>query len=95
MRVPSTFEEQNKATKEVKRSKIQILVGKKRNHFATAGALIASISMIAFSGSEKPTSQALVEVSHQEIPLLQMQQGFDLGWDYNTRELSLDMQVDD
>jgi hypothetical protein len=64
MRVPSTYEKQNKATKEVNRSKIQILVGKKRNHFATAGALIASISMIAFSGSEKPTSQALVEVNH-------------------------------
>jgi hypothetical protein len=42
--------------KELNRSKIQILVGKKRNHFATAGALIASISMIAFSGSDKPTS---------------------------------------
>lgn len=42
--------------KELKRSKIQILVGKKRSHFATAGALIASISMIAFSGSDKPAS---------------------------------------
>jgi hypothetical protein len=67
------------------------LVGKKRNHFATAGALIASISMIAFSGSEKPTSQALVEVNHQDIPLLQTPPNFDMNWDYNARELSLDV----
>jgi hypothetical protein len=52
--------EKPKKNKELKRSKIQILMGKKRNNFALSSALIASISMIAFSGSEKPNSQALV-----------------------------------
>lgn len=45
-----------KKNKEVSRSKVSILVGKKRSNLLTAGALIASISMIAFSGSEKPAS---------------------------------------
>lgn len=44
-------------------------MGKKRNHFATAGALIATISMIAFSGNDPKPSNALVEVDHKEMPL--------------------------
>jgi hypothetical protein len=61
--------------KEIKRSKFQILVGKKRSHFATAGALIASISMIAFSGNTN--SQDLAE------PIQQFSQRdtFYLGYD--------------
>jgi hypothetical protein len=50
-------------------------VGKKRSHFATAGALIASISMIAFSGNTN--SQDLAE------PIQQFSQRdtFYLGYD--------------
>lgn len=58
-------------------------MGKKRSHFATAGALIASISMIAFSG-DKPNSQALVEVNHQEMPLMHSSD-FDIGFDWEMK----------
>ena len=60
---------QKQKNKEIKRSKIQILVGKKRNNFATAGALIATISMIAFSGNDTKSSTALVEIDHKEMPM--------------------------
>jgi hypothetical protein len=69
------------------------LLGKKRNHFAAAGALIASISLLAFSGQDKPASQALVEVNHQEMPLLQSFD-YDLALNYNSCELSLDVGLD-
>ena len=80
-----------KKNTELKRSKIQILVGRKRNHFATAGALIASVSMIALSGSDKPATQQLQEFNHQEVPLLNSNV-FDLSLAYsNPDELSLDI----
>lgn len=85
--------EKPKKNKELKRSKIQILLGKKRSNFALSSALIASISLMAFSGSEKPSSQALVQVDHQDMPLLQSTAAFDfdLAQDFESRELSLNI----
>jgi hypothetical protein len=91
---------QNQKNREIKRSKIQILVGKKRNHFATAGALIATISMIAFSGNDPNPSNALVEVDHKDMPLASSndwtQSGHldDIGDLNNSMILEADMEDD-
>lgn len=79
--------------KELKRAKIQILSGKRRTHLYTAG-LIASSIMYAFSG-DKPTSTALMEVDHKEMPILGSNLfDYDLAMDYESRGLSLDADQD-